>query len=307
MNTKFDKLAESVLQIKLGATNQAQKNLTDLINNLLNKDDPQDLQYFLFTSALSKRLDDRFSLENIYLRNYDDNSQIDLFELLSTQVPFVSLTHPIANELIAQNISQLSDIKLLNIGIGKGLQEVQLLNQLARKGIKPQQITVIGIEPSWESLLEAESNILEAANKLNFSLKFIPIAKLIEELTDQEWLEIANLPGDLIINEAFSLHHVVNRQHDIDTRQQMISKLHQLDPVAFILIEPNCDHNVSDLWYRFKNAWENYRLGFKVIDKLNIAENHKFSLKKHFFGREIEDVLGNSETRRCERHETVDI
>lgn len=307
MKNKFEKLSESVLQIKLGAKEQAKKNLAYLTNKLLDLDEPLDLQYFLFASALSKRLDDKFSLENIYLRKYEDISQIDLFELLSTHVPFVSLTHPIANELICQIIEERSSIILLNIGIGKGLQEVELLERLTKKGIKPEQITVIGIEPSQENLLQAELNILKAADQLKFNLKFISITKLIEDLTEQEWLKLANLPGDLIINEAFSLHHVVNRQQNIDTRQQVISKLHQLNPIAFILVEPNCDHNVSDLWYRFKNAWENYRLGFKVIDKLDIPKACKFSLKKHFFGREIEDVLGNSEETRCERHETVDI
>ncbi len=308
MDTKFEKLAESVLQIKLGATETAQKNLADLTNSLVKDidDDPLNLQYFLFSSALHKRIDGNFLAENLYLRNYEEFSQIDLFQLLSTQVPFVSLTHPIANELICKIIKERYEIVLLNIGIGKGLQEVDLLNRLANQKIVPEKITIVGIEPSPDNLLQAESNILKAAEQFNFNLQFLPIQKLIEDLTQQEWEKLANLSGDLIINEAFSLHHVVDRQ-GIDTRQQVISQLSQLEPVAFVLIEPNCDHNISDLWYRFKNAWENYRLGFKVIDRLEIPKEHKFLLKQHFFGREIEDVLGNSEQIRCERHETVDI
>jgi hypothetical protein len=58
--------------------------LIDLIKTLSNIDDePLDLQYFLFSLALLKRIDG-YTAENIYLRNYDEISQIDLFELLST-------------------------------------------------------------------------------------------------------------------------------------------------------------------------------------------------------------------------------
>lgn len=307
MDNKFNKLAESVLQIKIGATIQAKKNLKDLIKSLLNVDeDILDLQYFLFSSALLKRIDG-YTAENIYLRNYDEASQIDLFQLLSTEVPFVSLTHPIANELICQSLNKLTSVTLLNIGIGKGLQEVDLLKRLDRKGIKIKELTIVGIEPSKENLLEAETNILKASESVNFDLKFISFPKLVEDLSEQEWLFLANLHGNLIINEAFSLHHIVSRRQEGDTRQQVILKLSKLNPTAFILIEPNCDHNVSDLWYRFKNAWENYRLGFKIISQLNITKELQFLLINYFFGREIEDVLGNSEETRCERHESVDI
>ncbi|MBH8567189.1 hypothetical protein I8748_34430 [Nostoc sp. CENA67] len=307
MNNNFNKLAESVLQIKIGSTVQAKNNLKDLIKSLQNIDnDFLDLQYFLFSSALLKRIDG-YTAENIYLQNYDEISQIDLFQLLSTHVPFVSLTHPIANELICQILSQLTTVTLLNIGIGKGLQEVDLLKRLVKKGIKLQQLTIVGIEPSQENLLEAESNILKASEELDFDLKFIPFPKLVEDLSEREWLFLASLNGDIIINEAFSLHHIVDRKQGYDTRQEVILKISRLNPMAFILVEPNWDHNISDLWYRFKNAWINYRLLFEALSQVDMPKKMKFLIINNFFGREIEDVLGNCEETRCERHESVDI
>lgn len=308
MDSKFKALSESVLQIQQQDIQSAKANLQYLKTNLFHtSENSLDLQYYLFYSALSKRvIEDNFSLENIYLRNYDNTSQIDLFYLLYQHLPVVSLSHPIANDLICQTIGDRPSIVLLNIGIGKGLQEVDLLRRLAKQGIKPKQLTIIGIEPSEDNLLDAESNILKTAEELDFNVSFVPIAKLIENLTDQEWLELANYPGDLIINEAFSLHHIVNLVPEIDTRQQVICKLAQLNPVALILIEPNSDHNVLDLSSRFNNAWEHYGLVFEVIDKLAITQQEKLMLKAHFFGREIEDILGNSEDKRCERHEPID-
>ena len=304
---KFQILAESVLQIQEKDTRSAQQNLQKLINNLVkNNEDSIDLQYFLFALALNKQIEGNFSTENLYLRNYNEISQIDIFDLVSTQLPLASLTHPIANELICKIINNRSSIVLLNIGIGKGTQEVDLLRRLKKQGIKPQSLTIIGIEPSAEVLSQAEYQILNVAKELDFNLNFISIAKVVEELTEQEWSELGNIPGDLIINEAFSLHHIVSSAQENDIRQQVIFQLSQLNPVAFILIEPNSNHNISDLWIRFNNAWNHYGLVFKLIDNLAISPQSKRMLKVQFFGREIEDILGNSEETRCERHEDID-
>jgi hypothetical protein len=50
------------------------------------------------------------------------------------------------------------------------------------------------------------------------------------------------------------------------------------------------------------NCYNHYYNIFKVIDRLEISTKDKTGLKL-FFGREIEDVIGNEEKDRYEKHE----
>jgi hypothetical protein len=90
-NFKFQILAESVLLIQEKDTSSAQQNLQKVINNLVkNNEDSIDLQYFLFALALNKQIEGNFYTENIYLRNYNEISQIDIFDRISYQLPVIS-------------------------------------------------------------------------------------------------------------------------------------------------------------------------------------------------------------------------
>ena len=129
-------------------------------------------------------------------------------------------------------------------------------------------------------------------------------------MTEEQWYKLASLPGKKIVNSAFSFHHIQDKRKEketgIDTRQKIIKKIHTIKPEAFILVEPNSNHNTSNLWYRFQNAWEHFRLVFEVIDLLKLKTEEQFLIKNCFFAREIDDILSNQEDSRCERHETVD-
>ena len=84
-------------------------------------------------------------------------------------------------------------------------------------------------------------------------------------------------------------------------REKTIAAIKELNPVAFILTEPNVNHYESDFVKRFQNSFRHFHCLFKVIDNLDIENNMKNGLKL-FFGREIEDIIGKPEADRFEKH-----
>ncbi len=298
-------LSEAVKHIRDGKDKVAREMLIDLINYLKWDVNSENIQYFIFTSALLKRLGPDFinGQNNIYLGNYE-KPQINLFNLLANHVPLVHISSFIANEIICRLICDREEVTLIDIGIGTGRQEIELFNLLAQKGFVPKKLNLVGIEPSTDSLHQVEEVLSNLARKLKINLHFYPITKSIEDLDNTDWEMLDKLPGDLIINEAFAVHHISVKDSKFDFRDEVFSKLKRLNPLAFILIEPNSDHNIEDIWVRFNNCWKHFGLTFNVIDQLSISEQDKGAIKLHFFGREIENILGKSDEQRCERHET---
>src|SRR5574341_804701 len=304
--TEFEILSEAVKHIRDGKEKVAKEMLTDLMNHLKLDKNSENLQYFIFASALLKRFGSDFinGQNNIYLRNCE-KPQINLFNLLATHIPLVYTSCSIANEIICRFISSREEVTLMDIGIGTGRQEIELFKLLSQKGAIPEKLNLVGIDPSTNSLHQAEENLFNLARKLEINLYFYSITKLIEDLNDTDWKMLEKLPGDLIINESFAVHHILARENKFDLRDEVFSKLKQLNPLAFILTEPSSNHNIEDIWVRFNNCWKHFGLTFNVIDQINIPEQDKDAIKLHFFGREIENILGSSDEQRCERHETA--
>lgn len=304
VSEKLTLLNSALRQIIAGDRERARESLSILVNQHLNLSaGSADLCYFIFAAALSKRVGEEVMEEiNLYLRDYDV-AQIRLFNLLATKVPTVSLTGPIANNLLATFMRGRDEVSLIDVGIGTGRQEVHLLHTLAARKALPRKLTIVGIEPSWESLEEANWVIMAAAMEVGADVEFRSIQKLAEQFSDEDWESLKALPGDILINEAFAVHHIISLDGGPDLRDHVFKKLCELNPTVFVLSEPNSDHHIGDLERRFENCWNHFGLTFKLIDELDIEERDKNALKVCFFGREIEDILGNGERFRCERHE----
>lgn len=305
-DSKLSLLERALHEIVAGDREAARGTLSHLVNERLDlSTSAADLPYFIFAAALSKRVGEEAMEEvNLYLRDYDV-AQIRLFNLLATKVPTVSLTSPIINSLLELFMRGREQVSLIDVGIGTGRQEVNLLRAFARRKALPRKLTIVGIEPNGDSLAEAEWTILAAALELGADVEFRPIQKLAEDFTDAEWAALKELPGEILINEAFAVHHILPREGKADLRDHVFKKLCELNPVAFVLSEPSSDHHHDDLATRFRNSWHHFGLTFKLIDELEIEERDKNALKVCFFGREIEDILGNGERFRSERHEPV--
>ncbi|MCX9009722.1 MAG: hypothetical protein OIN66_01250 [Candidatus Methanoperedens sp.] len=305
VNEKRELLTGAVKNIGCGEHNRAREMLQDLVKHLELDSNPGDLKYFIFASALSRRLGTCLADgSNIYLREYEV-PQIDLFNMLANRVPLVYMSGYIANELLCKFISGREEIVLVDIGIGTGRQEMDLLKLLAERRAAPGKLVLVGIEPQVSSLQRAEDTLLDLASQLGINLEFHPFAKLIEDFNEEDWNRLKKLPGHLVVNESFALHHVLKTEMKPDPRDEILRRLKQLNPLGFVLSEPHSDHSTDDIWSRFNNCWKHFGLAFSVIDQLDMPDKIKGAIKLNFFGREIEDILGNNDERRCERHETA--
>jgi hypothetical protein len=260
------------------------------------------LQYDIFAAALARQFDSRRANDiNIYLRQFE-LPQITLFNLLTTKFPLAAATGSIANDMLCRSISEGEEITLFDVGIGTGQQEVALLHQLAAHGRRPKQLRLIAVEPSATNLMQAQQDLERTAGELGISLIVHPIPKLAEDLNDDDWRIVAQSPGALVVNAAFALHHMRDVVPEECARETFFRKLRAFHPRAVVLCEPNSDHRTVSLEERFLNAWRHFGLIFRLINRLDLSQRDKNAMKM-FFAREIEDIVGNTEEHRCERHE----
>lgn len=303
---KYAALTAVVQETVAGRPQVARDVLARLVDDQLEADaSAADLQYYIFASALSRRLASEKTGEiNLYLRQFQD-TQISLFNLLAQHLPTVALAGPVANALLARFMGGQEEVTLLDIGIGSGRQEVALLHTLAAQNRLPQRLNVIAIEPDAGSLIEAQVALFEATAELGVELEFVPVHAVIEDLTDSDWAMFASFDAPLVVAASFAAHHI--RCTDSSTlRDDIFRRLRDLDPDAVVLAEPSSNHHSSSLLERFHNAWHHFGLTFRLIDELDVAPAERAAMKM-FFAREIEDIISNAEESRCERHEPAEV
>jgi hypothetical protein len=302
---KYATLLAVVNETLAGRNENARTLLAGLVDDHLDAGaHGEDLQYYIFASALSKRLESDKSAEiNLYLRQFE-KTQISLFNLLAEHLPTVALAGPLANQVLAGYVGGQDEVTLLDVGIGSGRQEVALLHRLATDGLLPRKLNLIAIEPDAGSLLEAGSALAEAADALGVELDFHPLHKVVEELDDEDWAFFASFGAPLVVLSAFAVHHVRSAPGQ-RARDELFHRLRALQPDAVVLCEPSSNHDSHSLLERFEASWHHFGLTFRIIDGLDVADREKAAMKM-FFAREIEDILANAEETRCERHEPVE-
>jgi hypothetical protein len=302
--TKHKILTLMVEKIVKGEQEEALKLYTALFDMDFNlSSNPQDIIFVLFGKALIKQFDPQLTNEsNLYLKSYEI-SQIELFNLLAKRLPFASYASMIANDILLHLMNGEKEITLIDIGIGTGRQMVDLLDLLKSNQYTP-KLTICGIEPDHNSLRQARKHIEDRANQLGLDTRFIPILSTIEDISVQSITR--EIRGKAMINAAFALHHIRERPGTIDVRDEVLHKLRSIEPAGVVLCEPDSNHNQVGLKERFRQSWNHYGTLFACIDGLAISNEEKLSLKV-FFGREIEDVLGNCDENRSERHESTRI
>jgi hypothetical protein len=302
---KYATLLSVVQEAQAGRETAARTLLDRLVGEQMDGGaDGRDLHFYLFARALSKRLASEKTAEiNLYLRQFQD-TQISLFNLLARHLPTVALTAPIANQLLARFVGGHEEVALFDIGIGSGHQEVAMLRLLAEQGRLPQRLNVVAIEPDAGSLIEAQMSLFEMSVELGFELEFIPVHKVVEDMSEAEWGEVAAFDCPLVVNASFAAHHIQCTE-DSPLRDRIFCRIRELDPDAVVLAEPSSNHHAAGLVERFKAAWNHFGLTFRLIDELDV-EPHEAAAMKMFFAREIEDIVANGEATRCERHEPVE-
>jgi hypothetical protein len=264
-------------------------------------DEPEAMFTYTLAKAMRKHLLVDQSQEHIYLQRFAI-PQIRLFELLIQQFPLANLSQHCTNTLLADALVNHTNPVLMDIGIGTGFQISNIIESLSTKANNQIKcLTIIGIEPFADALKMTETNIRHAAENVPFEIKLIVKEAFIEQMTEEELRNmLPALYDGLYINASFALHHI---QH-MAQRKSVFTILKNLSVNAFVLSEPNSDHFEPSYKKRFENCTNHYGVLFQIIDTLPITAKEKAALKL-FFSREIDDVLGNTEEVRVEKHFTT--
>lgn len=257
----------------------------------------------LFIKALKKHIGPIGIDEHIYLQKFEI-PQIKLFDLIIKHFPFVTLGHTIVNNTIVKKISNYNFVTLIDIGIGRGIQVINLIKELNNtENSHLEKLTIIGIEPFQDALDKTHELIVNKSLESKFWIDFIPLNGFVENYNfDELKRHIPLFNQFLVINESLTLHHVQSSEK----RNQIFRDLAKYKPNQFMLTEPNVDHFERDFHKRFENSYKHFSHVFKVIDNLEINKQEKNALKL-FFGREIEDIFGKKFEERYERHEPAEM
>jgi hypothetical protein len=270
----------------------------DTLLDYCQKDMSDDSEKFLTTLIINALKEQNGHSEgNLYLNQFEI-PQIELFSILIDKFPFVKYSQRVVNYSICETIGTKENAVIVDIGIGLGIQMLNLVDNLKEnKTLK--KLTIIGIEPSEDALNKTVESFKDIRNKYSFEVDFIPVNKLVEEVSFDTLK--TNIPNDrdcLIFNESLALHHI----QSLNERYKVLVDIRIFKPDAFFLVEPNVNHYEPELYFRFQNCYRHFYNVFEVIDKLDIGKKEKNGLKL-FFGREISDILGKDNDERYEKHE----
>jgi len=292
-------LQKALQQIQANQLEAARMTLSPLIGKASHLQPQSDLLSHMFATSLAKRLThEAFEGINLYIKQYE-HSQIDLFNLVAKHLPTVGQPGIVANSYLAHFIEGQEEVSLLEIGIGTGRQVLALLELLEYRKALPRTLTIYAIEPMADVLETAKVTISQVCCRMGVELVFHAIPRFVEQLSAEEWKSLIAYRGSLCVNAAFALHHIHG------DRDQTLRNIRELNPSVIVLSEPNSDHHEPDLAKRFENAWAHFGAVFAFIDQLQLSPEETISLKLFFF-REIEDMIGNDEETRYERHERVE-
>ena len=258
----------------------------------------------IVAESILTRLDHRLvEAKNIYVEDFKI-PQIVMFYKMAQAYPHIFESHAIANQHLLRAAEGLDWIAAFDIGIGKGRQMVELLDALARRPDPPRRVDVIALDPVTSNLEEAGAAVRDAAARAGFEFAYHPIHGMLESLGDDELARVAELaPGRLLINAAYTMHHTRHAVGDTEQRTRLLRRLAALEPRVLTLIEPNANHDTENIARRFHHAWNHFGAVFELIDESALDANSRFAIKEKFFGREIRDLFGVSDSFRCERHE----
>ncbi|MBN9681159.1 MULTISPECIES: GRAS family protein [unclassified Corallococcus] len=307
MRTPKDELLLRAMDHALSArTMEAVEALAALYRLLDAERIPEDENYAVFATALSRRLEGATGALHPYRASEVDGGapQIELFRRLMKHLPLASAADAVANALLAEFLRGHAEATLLDVGIGQGRQECNLLRALAKAGALPRHLTVVGVDPSGTSLVEARDAVLAVAEEVGLSLEFVKLESPVEDLDMATWAALRAVRRPLVVNAAFALHHVAEQQTSgMEARDAVLARLASLGPVGVVMCEPHVDHHRAPARERLKNAWNHFSRVFQLLDTLDIPVAERRAIKR-FFGREVDDIVGTvNESERCERHE----
>jgi hypothetical protein len=305
----YDLLAAAADALAAGDTALAARLLGTPARDRYTCDASEAMAAHLFTSALARRLrsrgaEDPSAPSSLYLAPFRV-PQLRLFELATRVLPSVGAAVNAATDTLIRECAAARSFTLIDVGVGDGRQAAQVVRGLAARRDRPRRVTIVGIEPSAESLAEARRALARVAYETGVEVAFVGVHGAIESLSDRDWRRIDAVGPGAVINASFALHSVQPRA-DVDTRDVVLRRLRLLEPAVLVVTEADVDHAEPDIGRRFRNCWAHFAQTFALLDDLDVSPSEGGALKVHFLGREIEDILATPEGARCVRHERLD-
>lgn len=291
-------------------SDSAVQSLQELMNKASDKGDAAERIAFAFARAFNARLSNTSKhAGNLYSSTYGAMDMISAFNVLVKATPLVTFGHLFANLTIFRATANASEIQILDLGIGGGLQWFHLLELLASRKDDTLRVHLTGIdipatEEDPEQKIRATGEALKAyAATLGITFSYRGIASKLENIN---LLELA-IPttGALVVNSALTLHHIPDQLvAKPDERDRVLAQIKALKPVVFTLTEPDSEHNKLDYLPRLRESLRHYSTVFEVLDNLlprNMPERR--IIEQEFFAREIINIISSEGNKRVERHE----
>ncbi|HEY0135784.1 MAG TPA: GRAS family protein, partial [Nannocystis sp.] len=227
-------------------------------------------------------------------------------DLLRKAIPVLPQAYAIANQHLVHTLRGIRSAALLDIGIGKGAQVVTILRTLGAEPGALRRLRIVALDPSASNLAEAKSAIEAAVSQmpgLPFTVEIAQLRGLIERWEPAALQHTIGAVDGVAINAAYALHHTTHPPNDQQARTDLLRRLAGLRPRVFTLVEPNANHDTELLTKRVHSCWQHFGAVFDLVDRSDASPREKLAIKDKFFGREVRDILGTSDTFRCERHE----
>lgn len=249
---------------------------------------------------------------NLYAGRAGPDVMLSAFRLLTERTPLIRCGHVVANTAIEEALSGAEEARLIDIGMGHGVQWRDLLARLAEHP-SPPRLSLVGVDvpapgPDPAAALQSTGNALCAeAERLGITLRFTALPGAIEDLDLRAY---AARPGEtLVINAALALHHVPDADGVRDpahSRDEALVHVLAARPSLFTIVEPDAAHNAAALPARVAEAWRHYSMVFAILaESLPDDEASRIALEEGFFGREVLNVIGAEGPARVERHERI--
>lgn len=156
--------------------------------------------------------------------------------------PLLKNPYQLAVGVIFEEIRDLEQARVLDVGVGSGAQMVELLGLLQREPHRLRRLEIVGVDFVQQFLETAGRNILARAQELagRVTVSYRPVQGRIEAL-DGAALRAITSDGPLdAANASIALHEVPG-----EAKWVALQNLRALAPVRFVLVEWNyCLENV---------------------------------------------------------------
>lgn len=232
---------------------------------------------------------------NTYLKDLGI-PQIILFDILANRFPLVLTAQKIIQNAIVDKTSNQPEITIIDLGIGRGIQIMRILEALQLKSHK--KITIIGIDIVKEAIEYTQSGIQEFAKRTDVQIDFYAIIKPIEKLYIDELSPLIPTNNMIIVNASLALHHL----QEISDREKVFQMVKKLQPSLFSIIEPYADTFTANREKRMLNSYIHFTCLYDYISTLDLKNEEKKALKT-FFYNDFSDTIIHSDNSRFEKYE----